>query len=237
MTLQEEKEKAQFEHTLELKRILIEKVLLGVLIGIAVLGANFLLERFKSDLSRERFLLESRMAAIQALRDSYGSLHNHVLHIAQDEPKEAEKRRAAHKAELEKFVMLVNRSSLLFPPGFNDAMAQQVWIHAAISKGAAMNVERWQFLAEVSNCFEEITRLVVTEEALGTRLTGFQLEMWSAEEIDTKGSGAYFDANYEKWQKSRKAQRPEVRSFSLISLAAVLLGLFALSLAVLVDRK
>jgi hypothetical protein len=79
MTLDEEKLKLDYEHRLQAQRIVIEKGLLGILLAIAVLAANMLIENFKSDLSRQRFLLESRLVALQALRESYSVLSDHML--------------------------------------------------------------------------------------------------------------------------------------------------------------
>ena len=48
MTLPEERQKALYEHRLQVWRIVVEKGLLGILLGLAVLAANILIENFKS---------------------------------------------------------------------------------------------------------------------------------------------------------------------------------------------
>jgi len=92
MTLEDEKLKVLYEHRLQVWRIVIEKGLLGILLGLAVLAANMLIEDFKSDLSRQRFLLESRLTALQALRESYSLLSNHLWHLAREDKATSEKR-------------------------------------------------------------------------------------------------------------------------------------------------
>jgi hypothetical protein len=240
MTLQEEKEKALFEHRLEMRRVLIEKVLLGVLIGIAALLANVLMERFKSDLSQERFLLEARMAAVKDLRESYSSLNNYVLRVKDEtKPAEVTKLRKAHAAELEKFGNLINRSGWLFSSESADAVARHGYIHTAISRGKPIvDASQWQFLAEISDNFDAVTRVMLWEQSSKSGPTGFELEAWSFEEVNAKGSAAYFDANYEKWKKRKTAKPagPE-QAPVLIGLVVALLGIFALSLGGLLNRK
>ena len=52
MTLKEEKLKTLYEHRLTVRQIVIEKILLGALLGLAAFAANIVIENFKSDLHR-----------------------------------------------------------------------------------------------------------------------------------------------------------------------------------------
>ena len=71
LTLNEEKEKIEFEKKLERENIYREKLILGLILLIFSLWGSKLIEDFKSDQVREQFLTAKRLEAITEIRDSY----------------------------------------------------------------------------------------------------------------------------------------------------------------------
>lgn len=209
MTLDEEKLKVMYEHRLQVWRIVIEKGLLGILLGLAVLAANMLIEDFKSDLSRQRFMLESRLTALQDLRESYSLLSNHLWHLAREDKATSEKRLLpAYGKDVDKFIQLANKWSPLFSASFNKAIEQHVYTHTAVSQGnVKVTREHWHFLSDVFDDFDHVTRAALWEETLGVRspVEGrrFELEAWSFDDVNNKGTKAFFDANFDKWQRRK----------------------------------
>ena len=71
--------------------------------------------------------------------------------------------------------------------------------------------EHWQFLSEVFEDFDHITRAALWEETLGvrSRVEGrrFEMEAWSFDDVNKKGSKAFFDVNFDKgkrWKTTAK---------------------------------
>lgn len=209
MTLEEEKLKVSYEHRLQLWRIVIEKVLLGILLGLVVLAADMLMEQFRSNLSRERFLLESRLTALQALRQSYSSLSTHMWYVAHEKKELSEKRLLAHGKNLDDFMHVANKWSLLFSERFTKGIDQHIWLHQAVAQRySILTPDHWSFVSDVFDDFDHITRAALWEETLGVRPPPegrrFEMEAWSSNDMNTKGPKAFFERNFEKWKQQNK---------------------------------
>jgi hypothetical protein len=207
MTFQQEKLKIRYEHKLQVWRIVIEKALLGILLALGALAANVIMENYRSDLSRQRFLLESRLTALQALRESCSPLTNHTWRLAQDKKGTAEKLSlATYEEDLEKFMHLANMWNLLFSVRFNEAIERHFWTHQAMARGLCeVKPEHWPFLSDDFENFDHITRQELWEETrripCPVRDERFELEPWSFDELNKKGIKAFFDANLDKWRR------------------------------------
>ena len=68
MNLDEEKEKARFVYRLELRKIIVDKMLFGVILVIFGMITNILIENYRSDLTKDQFLLEERLNAIKNIK-------------------------------------------------------------------------------------------------------------------------------------------------------------------------
>lgn len=213
MTLDDEKLKADYEHRLQLLRILVEKGLLGLLLGLAVLAANMLVEDFKSDLARQKFLLENRLTALQTLRESYSTLSNHLWRLVEERnPISTKRLLKPYGADFDKFIHLANRSSLLFSAAFRKAIDQHIWIHTATSEGQSeVSREHTDFLSEVFEDFDHVTRAALSEDTPEVRTPAqgrrFELEVWSFSQVNEKGAKAYFEVNFQKWRRLKAATK------------------------------
>ena len=74
MNLNDEKEKATFVHKLEIRKLYIDRFLfIATFIFIGGI-ANFLVEKYRSDLAQDRFLIERQLEAITDIKASYEKL-------------------------------------------------------------------------------------------------------------------------------------------------------------------
>jgi hypothetical protein len=71
MDLNDEKEKAKFIYGLELRKLVLDKCLFGLIIVLLGVLANVAFERYRSSLNEQRFLLEKRLEAIANIKAAF----------------------------------------------------------------------------------------------------------------------------------------------------------------------
>ncbi len=211
MTLDEEREKANHAHNLEVKRILLDKLLFGVLIVLTGLIANMIFEGYKSDLAKTQFLLERRLEALKDLRVSFSKLSHHAFAEAFDAgAPQAE----AYAQEVGAFFHLINRWAFLFSEDFNRDLTHHAWIHQAIAApDVKLTQEHWGFIVDVAEAFDTATRTALNVEVLGTppqsQSKQFKIQVWKSEDVRTKGTAQFFQDNFNTWQKERPQGSPQ----------------------------
>ena len=81
MDIDLEKEKARYAYKLEMRKLVIDKVLIGIIVAVVGWQINIAFERYKNQLGTERFLLEKRLEAVSAVRNTYSQLHDMYIDL------------------------------------------------------------------------------------------------------------------------------------------------------------
>lgn len=199
-----DEQKIKLEHKYELRRLIVDKVLLGLIVGaVAFLGTMYL-EHFKSSLTQGRFLLESRVSALNELRNEYSILSSDYFYLAKADDNSREDLRKQYKTHLDAFMATINKWSILFSEEFGDEIEYHYWFHQAPAHGnIALSKEHMDYGSEIFDDFDYLTRTALWEEAIGTgekvtEYSGFNFE-------DKEDLKEFFEHNYSKW-KTEKSQ-------------------------------
>lgn len=203
MSLSDEKQKLDYGHRLEKKRIWLDKALIAGLILLAGFMANYVLEGYKSDLAKTQFLLDKRLEAIKDLRVSFSKLSQYAYDEASNA---ANADHAAYAKEVDAFINIGNKWGFLFSEAFETELNQYLWLHhAASSRKIELTTEHYKFLMDIDDAFDAATKNAVTVEVLGNpRPAGsahFRVQNWTSKEVNTKGAVPFFLENFEKWKK------------------------------------
>jgi hypothetical protein len=204
MTIDESKEIAKFEHSLSVKRIIYEKVLLGLVLVLLAYIGNIYLENYKSTLTTQRFLLESRLTALKELQASHSVLTEKTLQVLAAHTDDMEWDKQSYQLSVLDFERTLNKWKLLFSKDFDIKATRHIWFHQALGyENYPLTLEDYTFVVAVFEEFDSLTKSALLEETLGgpaTVATGFTLPEWTYEDIQNSGgTKAFMDEMKDAW--------------------------------------
>lgn len=205
MTLDEEIQKAKLVASLEMKKMLVDKLLFGAILAMFGLGAAIYLETLKSSLTQDRFLLENRLAGLKEIREAYNPLSESMTILVRNGNHKDKALKISYQEDINKFMAAVNEHSFLFPSRFEKTLQRHIWIHMAFAhKEPVINDDHRSFGSSIFQAFDRACREVLATDALGekyTRKSGvFQIVAWDRATATKKGVTQYMQENYEAWK-------------------------------------
>ncbi|MCP4269078.1 MAG: hypothetical protein GY777_26475 [Candidatus Brocadiaceae bacterium] len=214
MDLNDEKEKAKFIYKLELRKLLIDKMLFGAIIVLIGVSANIVLERYRSGLTQERYLIEKKFKAIHNIKASYEELFElfDSYTVDPDKYELPNDHRKKYNQKYDAFVIEANKWNIVLPQEFEDKLNYLTWIHGGIDyKGVevfrsmdwdARNKHR-AFMSEVRKYFYNLCKETLgLENKMNEQV--FILEEMSFSEASNIGAEAYYDKNYNNWTQNKR---------------------------------
>jgi len=208
-----DKEEAKYLHKLELRKIVIDKLLFGVLIALIGLVANIVLENYRSDLAKQKFILEKQFEAIREISDAYDDLYrlwdDFTLNLNSNDLPGDYWAKSLEKENI--FYEKYNKWTMALPVEFDRHMEQFLWLHSGIrflwnDRFRAMDdqeiFEHKKFLGACRHRFLRICRGIIgiQDKKLANE---FILEEWSYSKAEPLGAEVYYFANFNKWQKNK----------------------------------
>lgn len=203
MDLETEKEKALYEHKLAIRRLLLEKILFGTLLALVGIVGNVYYEKYRSELAQERFLLEKRSEAVNAIRDAYGQLQGTFMKLTTPEtiknpPPDCEQ---AYDKKIQELTDAANKWSVMLSPEFNEKINSFVWIHDGFHGRGIVHCAQYRlFAVNLHTLFESCCRV---ELGLNKKLPddNFHFKEMSWEEASGLTAKKYLNLQYGIWQK------------------------------------
>jgi hypothetical protein len=197
-----EEESIKLEHKLEVRRILIDKLLLGIVLLILAFVTKLIIANYRSGLTQERFLLENRLSALKDIREAYSKLSLDFFNLANANKAERQQILADSKKDFDKFTNLTNNCLILFSKKFDKRIRFHYWIfQAPFYDQINITPDHLDFLSYIAEDFDNLTRTALWEETLGRKQivdsSGFTF-------IDKENSKDFFVANFANWQSSQK---------------------------------
>ncbi len=203
-------EKIKFSHKLEVRRILLEKLLLGVLIALIGFVANVLFENYRDKLSQDRFLLEKRLDAVQKIRKAYDKMHStfmewtidNNLHLPDDYKNK-------YNEILADFTTVANSNTILISKEFTKQINAVLWIYQAFNYTDIANGTKYRFFAKDINeafnhaCKKELELNIPENQKI------FEFKRASWFEAEQSGAPAFMENNYNEWKLWREKNKPE----------------------------
>lgn len=207
-----ENAKEKYKHGLEVKRHIIDKVLLGLIVAAFGYFLNMGIESYKNDLSEKRFLLESRLSTLKDLRAAYNDIAEYtyqLTHVGESEKTNKAEIKTGYQSAIDKFIRVANTSNLLFSENFDQRINYHVWFHLAVVSGeVSFTPDEWPFAVDVFFNFDDLTRIALREEAFGIPVTaptgGFKFIKWDSKTFLSKSPKHFFKENMEKWRRANQ---------------------------------
>jgi hypothetical protein len=197
-----EQEKTLYAHKLDVRKLVIDKLLIGALLIIVGFAANFTIEQYRARSTKERFLLEKKLEAMQLINQDYFSMHQTFISLAQKEDLIQGHYTLLNK-KLNSFISVWTNNNVISSTHFSKQMEYMTWLYTALFKKDLANMRVYRvFFFDVYATFNSLVR----EEMGFPRNEGdvsFDFVEWAKEQAELKGVDKYLDENFEKWQSTK----------------------------------
>lgn len=185
--------------------MVIEKVLLGLLVGVAGFAANLVIENFKARTTEAQFFLEQRHAAATKFRTTLSEIVRESLRQTEFpcDPVTYRSSRDIDRAPIQKAVATavdqLDSSSLLFSRDYLDRVDRVLNIFGgAAAKDVRITCEHRLLFLDLADYVTYLTRQEVSLDR-PSRWNGFVPEIVSQEALQRMGSIEYQDGNFQRW--------------------------------------
>lgn len=208
--------KLLLEHKLQVRRIIYDKFLIGLLLLAAGFLVNQRIEDYKASAVRAQYLLDKRLLAATEIRKSLTDVVTPLFVITQracaGEKVEPEHPASARKA-LEHFAATLNSSTLLVKEDYMADAERVVSIfYGVVAHKCYADCSVRTFIDHVSQYVTDETREQVMAggdaSVIAPRGKSFKPLAWSNHDLQTKGNKAYMEMNFEEWRKSEGPAKP-----------------------------
>ena len=193
------------KHTnkLEIQKLILDKVLIGLLIAIFGFAANMALERYRANSTRDRFFMEKRLAAVQQVNEAFFTMHNNLISTLQKD-----RLNAGHYVSLNNglnsFIASWTHNRILLSKEFIEQMERMSWLYTSLFRKDLPNMRVYRvFFYDVYEKFNFLTR---EEMGFARDETDQKFDFidWTKEKADLVGEDKYLDENFEKWESTKK---------------------------------
>jgi hypothetical protein len=203
-------EKAEFEHKLKVRQIILDKMLWGVVVIILGITANIVLERYKANLTNEKFFIEKKFDAVLNIQDAFSELLGKFERFTlTDErfglPKDYSQ---IYADSLSNFVIKLNKSHLLLSEDFKQCAQYFIFIFSGFNQKDISKCRNYrEFAYDVSGWFNEALLRELgfksTFEKGDYQFKGLEFKL--THRVDREiGTAKFLDDEFDKWQKWQK---------------------------------
>ncbi len=206
-----EDRKLLLDHRLRVRRLLLDRLLIGLLLVILGFVSSHLLENYKTQSTQSRFFLEKRLGAASDIRAKLGTVTGAYFAASAApcqgrpiNPKEV----LALRAALAQFVEALNASALLLSTDYSNSANRVAKVFAGVAaEPMAVPCDSREFVSELADFLTHLTR---QQLGLADRITwkGFVPVAMSIEEMNQIGAAEYFRRNLQAWSERRLAESP-----------------------------
>lgn len=205
MDIDLEKEKASYIHKLAIRKLILDKLLFGFIILAVGFTANFLLEHYKSQSTKERFILEKRLEAVQKISQAYMIMHNAFDSITLQASMTNDDKNRLESAT-QKYIDVWTEWSIILSKKYRREQDYITWIYLALESYELQTMKEYRkYLFDLYYKFN-----AMCQEELGffkePEMVTFQFVEWPAHKADSLGAQEFLRANYEKWLHSKKKE-------------------------------
>ncbi|AIA75763.1 hypothetical protein FF32_13200 [Halomonas campaniensis] len=198
-------QRIRLEHRLGIRRILVDRLFIGVLVALVGFIASLAIEQFKATTVETRYFLEKRLEAGTAIRSALTDVTSEAIKqtikpctlSTQDRPSTEEM-----TASIEEIVDQLNDSALLFSEEYLlDANRIVNLFSGAAAEQSAINCESRYFFSDIADYLTHRTKTEV--HGGGERWNGYEPLEIEKEDIDDTGVAKYYKRNMAAWSAAR----------------------------------
>ncbi|TLF45100.1 hypothetical protein FEI13_18460 [Halomonas urmiana] len=198
-------QRIKLEHQLGIRRILIDRLLIGLLLALFGFIATLAIELFKVTTSDTRYFLEQRLEAAMDVRSEFTNVTNAAFKqtvAACSFPSRSRQSIANLTQPIGQLISELNNSALLFSQDYlNDANLVVNIFSGAAADPSAIRCHNRTFFSEVADYFTHITATEVHGE--DRRWNGYKPLKFDKKKIDEIGVDKYFHKNIGAWLAGR----------------------------------
>lgn len=205
-----EKEKAKLEHKFKIRQIILDKALWAVVVIILGITANVVFEKYKADLTSDRFFLEKKYDAALAIQEAFSNLHIQFEKFTVIDKRSVlpEDYLEIYADSLYDFVKISNKSGLWFSENFRESTQYFIFVFSGFNQKDVSKCRKYrEFASDVGGWFMDT---LLTEFGFKStyregdyQFKGIEPEL--AHEVDRElGTDRFLDSEFEKWKKWRK---------------------------------
>lgn len=199
--------KIRLEHKLTVRWMILDRVLLGLLVGLAGLVANLVVENFKVAATESQYFMQHRHVAATDFRNTFSKIVSESLHQTEfacllDPSKRTS--RSPLSETVSAAVVQIDSFSLLFSRTYLDRAYRVLNIFGgAAAEEVPIKCEHRLFFLELADYLTHLTRQEVSLDRASS-WNGFVPEPVSREALERMGSIEYHNLNFQKWVALRK---------------------------------
>jgi len=202
--------KVRLEHSLAVKRLVVDRIYIGLLVGLVLFAAGLITERFKATLIASQFLMEQRYAVATDFRKSLTAVSQNALRFTEFGCELDPTKRGMNRGPLLNATSTaqnyIDSSSLPFNRGYLDRVERVLNIFkGAAEQESELVCENRFFFIELTNYLTHITLEEVLLQSTSTWV-GFRPEPVTIEALERTGSSEYYKQNFERWVAQRASR-------------------------------
>jgi hypothetical protein len=198
------------EERFEILKIIIDKLLIGIIIVIVGFVGNAWLEHYKNDLLQKKTFYEKKYAMLGKLQVAYKDLTNKIFECI-NEPGTACFENKTKKANIKKALIAFDNEFEQITPFISEQyvriLEKYVWLYGAsfdeLDKSAGM-LKYADFLNDLETGFDRYARCELNDDFSKCEKCFFQEKSYS--EVKKMTVTEYFKRNYEIWNKIKKGK-------------------------------
>jgi hypothetical protein len=207
MQVKTEKEKAHDAYKLDVRKLIIDKLFLGLIILLLGFAANMALEHYRRETSKQEIFLKKRLEAVNTIQETYATMFDAFdAFTVLGDGTLPENYRKTYKAAVDKFARAQAMWGAPLSRRFNTQLGYHLWTYLAFeSKDVAKARAYRAFVYDLNQqfgflCARELD-IAVEQQPL------FEFEAWTHEEADRKGAQAFLEANFNKWKTQKQLEK------------------------------
>jgi len=198
----DDREKIRLNFWYGVLKTTIDKILIGAIVGLVIFFGYQLLEKYKSNLIRARFLLECRLDALKDLRNKYSKLTTNYYFMTYASDSDRSAMINEYVSNLKNFHASANGSCLLSSEKFEERIQYHFWLHQAVAEDQVkVNQDHLDFGHFIFDDFDELTREALWEQTLGQAQPKKSIYQF----VKIENVGDFFRTNYDNWSKQQKS--------------------------------
>lgn len=198
MDLQDEKEKAKYQFRLDLSKLIIDRLVIGV--GLLAVGfvANGWLEDHKSRLAADRWISERQLQAIDRLREAYAEVTAQFFRLS--DPANTDTKSDGYEKAIEQFGSSAKEKDVLYSRRLKNVMNCHSWLHSALLNLSAESRPAYRdFVYALNADFHDVTRGEVVQRHRDDQLRLASCEKMGGQQAHRGGAQKLLENVYGEW--------------------------------------
>jgi hypothetical protein len=202
VSIELEKEQVAYQHRFEIRKLILDKLLIALIIFAAGFAGNVILARYKTQSDKNQFLLNKRLEAVQKVSKAYMTMHNKFDTATLEQVLTDEKRDSLH-ASVQNYIDIWTEWSVILSKRFRTELDYVTWIYLGLESLDLPTMKTYrEYLFDLyfkfnAMCQQELDFLDEPE------MVSFQFVEWTAAKADSLGAYEFLRANHELWLSSR----------------------------------